>query len=457
MKIKFKYAALAVVALTMGLTSCSNNNEFSGEYKIVAGDPTAMELAITAPRALQGRAADDGNATDAEVEMNDVNVLIYAETSIDGFYILEQNVALKRNDFKVDREYPDTYMMDGSKITTTTGNKRIYILMNYPGVFPELNSPLSDLAKVVYTLTATNSLSSNGLAMASTEAKQAKLVVETTPGTTPAANVVTVSVKRMVAKVTVQEDITRDGAGKITTLGGVFTNLQFALGNINKKTYAIQNRVGTTPNIVVHDTNWENYVAGDFFTISSYLPNSTEYFAVDANTATALTAKAVYVPENTTKTYNVNGDNLTYVSVRAQYAPAYFCNASGASKGANTAVKSFWTVVKADGSIYFFDVEADATTFSTANAGSTKSTEYKSGLCYYRAYLNKTGAPDAHIPGSVAAKFDVLRNNYYKVTINSIKAPGKPVDEAEVTEDTSLIVNVEVETWSNVADGYDLL
>ena len=70
--------------LTLGVTSCSKDNE-SGDGTIKPGQPTAMELTIYAPRAPQTYAADDPNATDDEIEMKTVNVLIYAETSIRRF------------------------------------------------------------------------------------------------------------------------------------------------------------------------------------------------------------------------------------------------------------------------------------------------------------------------------------------------------------------------------------
>ena len=455
---KFKFATMAFAALTLGLTSCNNEDDLNGQAT-PKGQPTAMELTITTPSVPRTYASTDPNATNDEIELKTVNVLIYAETSTPGSYILEKNAALTVSDFDPVTGTPDTYVLkQASKISTTTGNKKIYVAMNYPsgGTLPSVNTPLTNLAGLTHALGSATELSSNGITMFSAEEESAALIAETTPGTTPAANKITVSVKRLVAKITVREQIARDGSGKIISQGGELTNLQFALGNANKSIYPLQNRVGTSPNIVVQDPNWSSFAAGDFFTISNYALASSEYYAVDDISETALTAQAVYAPENTTQAYDAAGGNLTYISVRAQYAPEFFCDATGTNKGAGAAGTSFWTVVKSDGSVYYFDVESDATTFQAANSGSVKSDEYVSGLCYFRAYINKNGIADGNIAGSKAAKFDVLRNNYYDMVINSIKAPGASKDEGAVTDPTSIMVDVEVEPWFAVSDNYDL-
>ena len=452
---------LTAAALVMGVTSCNNDDELGGgSQELVKGTPTAMGLTIRAPRAPQTY-ADDPNATNAEIELKTVNVLIYAETATPGAYILEQNAALTRADFNAVVNAPDTYVLDNaSKIATTTGNKKIFVAMNYPGTLPAVGAPLTNLSGLMHTLTSADQLSSaaNGLAMFSASEVDATLVPETTPGTTPAANIVTAGVKRLVAKVTVQEDLARNGGGDIESQGGILTNLQFALGHANKSIYPLQKRVGTAPNIVVQDPNWSSYVAGDFFTIGSYALASADYQAVDAAATAILSLKTVYAPENTAQNYNADGDNLTYVSVRAQYQPQFFVDDAGVSKGANTAAaQSFWTVTKTDGSILYFDVETEADDYITnVDPAGVKSAEYVDGLCYFRAYINKNGTADGNITGSVAAKFDVLRNNYYKAVIKSIKAPGAATDEGSVVESTTLMVDVEVEPWFLISDDYDL-
>ena len=78
MKVKFKYAIMAVAALTLGLTSCSNNDEVTGG-ETDNGTETYMKVSINFPstNAPQTRATtEDVNATDAEAAVKGVDVYI---------------------------------------------------------------------------------------------------------------------------------------------------------------------------------------------------------------------------------------------------------------------------------------------------------------------------------------------------------------------------------------------
>lgn len=456
---------LAVVAMTgFTFTSCNNDDDVTngGNAKIVAGDPTSMQFTVTMPRAPRTYASTDGNATDAEIELKTVNVLIYAKRT-DGVFALENNgnKSLTMVDFEPVSGTPDTYKLkDANKLATTTGDKKILVAMNYPGTLPTAeNTPLSDLDALAYTLSSATDLANTttGIAMFATEAKEATLVKEGDTDYDQNNTNIKVRVKRLVAKITVQEKLVRSG-GKIISEGGELTNLQFAIGNANKTIFAKQKLVGASPNIVVQDNNWSNYAAGDFFTLSGtdFDLASAKYQTIDAEGTTVTALRTAYTPENTAETFATNGENATYISVRAQYAPAFFADATGASKGPNTVAKTFWTVVKSNGSILYFDVEAEATTYQAANAGSVKNPPYTDGLCYFRAYINKNAVADASIPGNKANNYDVLRNNYYKTMINSIKAPGTPIDEGDIKSNTTIDIDVEVDPWQPVDDDYDL-
>jgi hypothetical protein len=454
---KFNFFTMLVAALlTLGVASCNKGEMDAGETE--PGQPTVMELTIYSPLALQTYAADDLYATDAEIEMKKVNVLIYAQSSIPDVYILEQNAELDRTDFENTLITPDTYVLkEGEKITTTTGSKKIYVVVNNPGTLPAVGSPLADLSDFTYTHSTDADYlykTAKGFAMSSVQEESVTLLPETSPGTTPNANKLTINVKRMVAKITVQEKIPRNADDEIELDGGIFTNLQFAVGHLNKSIYAFQKREGNAPGIVVKDPNWSSYTTGDFIGIGDYTLASPKYQSVDVSATATLSLKMAYAPENTAQTYNVDGDNLTYISVRAQYQPEFFSDENGVSKGENTdPAKSFWVVSKSDGSVLYFDLDTEAGTYRDANTGSTMSDEYVDGICYYRAYINKNGAGDT---GYKPARFDVLRNNYYKAVIVSIDALGKPTDEGKVTEETSLSMDILVESWVPVSDDYNL-
>lgn len=453
MKVNFKYAMMAVAALTMGLTSCGNNEEAYNGGEILKGERTSMQFVITVPKAPTTYAPVDANATQNEIELKKVDVLIYEETGT-GFR-LEQIANLSIADFDAVLGTDKYKLKEASKIKTTTGSKKIFVAMNYNGTYPAIADPYSTELKATLSKADDLSNATTGFAMFSATTTDAGLVTEDNVNY-PTANTKSIAVKRMVAKVSVQESEGLRTGGKILSQGGEFTNLQFTLGNINKTSYLLQNVVTN----VVRDFNWSTYAAGDFFKISDYSKGSTLYRAVDKYDATIAsgTIHPMYAPENTAEAYNENGDNLTYVSIRAQYLPEYFVDASGVKKnmtGITTPV-SFWTVIRSNGALYYFNVESEATAFAASYTGSVKSDKYTDGICYFRGYLNQDGAADVTIAGSKAAKFDVLRNVYYKTIIKSIKAPGYATDMGKVTEATSLVMDVEVQPWQTHTDEFEL-
>ena len=81
MKVKFKYAIMAVAALTLGLTSCSNDDEVTGGGTD-NGKETYMKVSINFPSANNPRtravATDDQNATDDEADVKTVDVYLYS-------------------------------------------------------------------------------------------------------------------------------------------------------------------------------------------------------------------------------------------------------------------------------------------------------------------------------------------------------------------------------------------
>lgn len=441
------FSVMAAFALVAGFSSCSNDETVPGggeKMEIVEGEPTTMQFTISMPGSVKTYADADANATDSEIAINKVNVLVYAQ-STSGTIGLESNDELPSTAFEVVAGTKSTYKLkDADKIKTTTGAKKVVVAVNYPGTLPTVKgTSLSELDGMLHTLTSATQLSDNGIAMFCQDPEDVTLTKD------ESTNEVAVAVKRMVAKVTVQEKLVRTGS-KIMSEGGELTNLQFALGQTNKTIFAKQKREGAAPSIIIKDNNWAlPVVAADYFTI-----NPVSYKAVDAESTDVLSLKAMYAPENTAESYPLDGSNATYISVRAQYAPAFFADATGANKGAGSA-KTFWVVSKNDGTILYFDAEKDATDYAAAKGIPTTniSAPYTDGFCYFRAYINKDGATETDCKPN---KYDVLRNFYFKAMIKSIKAPGSPVDNANITEDTKITISVDVNPWTTVDNEYDL-
>ncbi|MDR2816347.1 MAG: Mfa1 family fimbria major subunit [Proteiniphilum sp.] len=449
---KVYFLTVAAMALTLAFQGCSNNDDVVNGENISIGEPTSMQLMISAPKAPATYAPSDPNASEDEVTIKNVRVLIYEQTATS--FILEQVTDyLLSTDFEPIPEKDAYQLKVGSKISTTTGVKKIYVAMNYTGALPEEGSSIGKINEQIVTLATANALSNGtaGFAMFSTAATDATLVTEDNTDYAT-ANKKTVTVKRLVAKVSVQESETLSTNNKISIDGGVLSNLQFALNNINKTSYLLQKLVGSSPS-VVQDNNWESSIPDNFFKIA-YDPSSPDYRPVDAYAATI---NPVYAPENTAQIYDQDGNNLTYVSVRAQFVPDFFSDENGESKGSNigNAPKTFWTVTRTNGQLYYFDREKESEDFAKNYSDSQRSDKYVNGFCYWRGYLNVNGTPDPLISGSRAGKFDVLRNVYYKASILKIKTLGYPTDQGKVTEPTTLLIDVSIEPWQLHIDDWE--
>lgn len=461
------FSMLAVTTLMLSFASC-NSDEISGNAPVKPNEPTSMQLFISAPKAPATYAnPNDANATLDEIEMKTVDVLVYQVTATS--IVLEQISRLKIDDFDY-VEGSDKYRLKADKkIATTTGEKRIFVAMNCNETndflpdrekivsYPAIGTTISNVINLQASLAKADDLSNSatGFAMFSTKAEEVTLVTESSADYA-SENAVAVTVKRLVAKISVQEHADlRDENQDILSQGGWLTDLEFGIGNANKSAFLLQNVVEEASAKVVQDPNWASFQDGNFFGV-------TNYSAVDEADATIENGiHPKYAPENTAKLRDPEGKNLTYVSVRAKYVPAFFSDGDGNSLGNNnstTQPESFWVVMLYDGTIRYFKEVAVATEYFGKNSDKSPflSAKYEGGICYFRGYLNKEGQADTTIPGSKAAAYDVLRNIYYKATIKSIKAPGEPIDKDALVENTSITLEIDVQPWVVQTADWDL-
>lgn len=149
---KFLSVIMAAAFLT-GMASSSNEDEGTAGGSTTKGEPTTMQFVINAPKAPTTYAPTDNNATDAEVELKTVNVLIYEYTAT-GFQ-LEKNASLTMADFEAVAGTDKYELKESSKIATTTGQKKIYVAMNYNGGnLPSIvESSITDVKTLEATLT----------------------------------------------------------------------------------------------------------------------------------------------------------------------------------------------------------------------------------------------------------------------------------------------------------------
>lgn len=268
-------------------------------------------------------------------------------------------------------------------------------------------------------------------------------------------------VDRVVAKASVGK-----GSRFVVNGGGEMTDLKYGWRNLNKQFYLVQQVADGW----IKDYNWDTYSSSDFTVGTDALdmievgvsPSVFSYttenaFNYRANTsrvdaATYLTVQGVFKPDQVVQLVSVGTNPSTHNDFQTVANPS-------------AAGTDFYVVRTDDGiSNYFIDA-ATATAYATlcinkaegmpALTGEYNVGEhtYSGGLCYYHLFVNGNAvAPQA--------PYNVYRNQYYKVTINSIQAPGNPSDNFDqgkpIVSSAWLGVDIEVNPWVLVEEGQDL-
>ncbi|MCD7935920.1 MAG: Mfa1 family fimbria major subunit [Tannerellaceae bacterium] len=422
----------AIAALTVGLSGCSKDdvsNGGDGPDDVTAGAEATVVLNLSFPQTY----AVDGNATTQETAVKNVDIFVINPSN--GAIITHKN--LVTGDADLDDQTDNKWK---ATVKTTSGEKQILVGVNLP------NSIRSAVAQgglaganenTVHTLTyGLLNDATEGFAMFSTEVLEHELYSDDDiANDNTLNNNLSIQVERMVAKVAV----TAASVDASAVTDGTFTGTyEFTLGKVNKKTYAMQY---TDALGVIRDPN---YLSSDYNDPSGF-DNSDFFNPLDDPTGYAVTDGTVfkYAPENVAD-LALKGTN-TYVSVKAEFIPANFSDATGTeTPNSNSSPVSFWTVTRGD-DVKYFDDEDVADQYIT-NGGGSKSAEYENGVCYYNSYLSYNNG------------YNVLRNYYYKVTVTKILSLGSPdpdVDDDEEEEpidgDFAMIdVDIDIVPWTVV-------
>lgn len=440
MKKRINLIMFTCLTMTMGLLSCSDDNSDDARVLDDTGKKTFMTVSLTFPKeGTTTRVTSDPNATNNEAEIKTVDVFLYTSN---GAYL--SRTSLTASDFtqSTSGSTDDKYTYNSvSKIQTSTGDKNVFVGINLPADIATAleNKHMSDLSTVAQTMSRTDMTTlANGIPMFSTAGVSSTFVEDDTDP----ANNVTVTVQRMVAKITVEKSATMIQEGVPGTLGAI----TFAINNFNLKSFMVQGAASD-----YKDPNWANgsFLASDFSQAvdADYVP------ALDLsvnNSPTISDYTACYAAENTSEAKTKK--EITRATVRATFIPGVITISDGGSGYTTTtpaalginAPETFWTVTPSIGSAsaYFYD-EAVANAYAAANSNANV-VEYTNGYCYWDMFLNKPSSTN---------KWDVLRNDYYKCTITRIVAPGKaspnvyPPDSTP-DEDTEITVDINVLFWN---------
>lgn len=451
MKVKFKYAIMAVAALTLGLTSCSNNDEVTGG-ETDNGTETYMKVSINFPSTndLQTRAVPgDDNATDEEAAIKTVDVYIYTSN---GAYL--SRTKLSAADFQSGTATgtgTGTSYEATTKIKTTTGSKSILVGINLPdGIATGLeNKTLSEVLATPQALNRAQMTNlANGIPMFSTAVVNGNFVADETDP----ANTIIATVQRMVAKVTVEQSssMTQDG------VKGELGTLEFAINNFNERSYLVQK---TSPNF--EDPNWASgsYQSSDFSDASV----AADWKTVVTTVTDVKDLDAHYAAENTSEDKTMK--EITRVTVRATFMPDVITvsdNQGGyetkdrVTDLSITSPQTFYTVTASatSGTAYFY-TKTIAESYANDNGlSNTDVNEYENGFCYWNMYLNKE-------TGKKGYQWDVVRNEFFRCQITRIVAPGNATPDVKYPNqkpdaETNIFTNIEILKWNMITSDYEL-
>lgn len=281
-----------------------------------------------------------------------------------------------------------------------------------------------------------------------------------------ATNEVTVNIERAAAKVTVESkaDFTDDPHGGTIINNSMF----FALGNTVSKFYLLQQDDYSIPDVTYLDdlvTTWDKSIDVE-----------------NSSTADKENLPAIYCMENVHDDSYEKG-NTTYIKFKTTFVPGKILTfenndtQDGLKVTGDTDLTSesgvdFYVVLGAtnsslnssyikaddiDGKVTIGQADEDGKCTVTGIEGITHiSQKYDGGLCYFGPIwvnLNETGDESP-----------IYRNDWYHLTVNSIKLPGSPtepkIDDEDktdpLTEDVNVTVSLSVLKWNLVNHNVDL-
>ncbi|MDR1938597.1 MAG: Mfa1 family fimbria major subunit [Tannerellaceae bacterium] len=434
--IKFFVVAAAVAA---GFTSCSSE-------EVIPNTPTTLERAsltiVLNNRDAATKADGDGNAVAAETAIKSVSIFVFGakpEAEKDTFFTIASSSSWSGQDGQYEATVKDL----------PVGSKQIYVGLNLPSALHADIKANGISAAQTWAEADLGNLSSatDGFPMFSDGTKPVGITL------VKGNNEIEVSVKRLVAKVTVQneKDFEDNLNGERTANGmTIDANIQFALGQMNTKAYLFPRASNVDPNY-----DGTNYLADfvnehyDFKTNKDTWTESTSdvfknFKAVTTSgDATDITKHIpAYALENT-HALKRKGE-MTYVAIKAKFTPQFIHsytkpNLTATANTANNLPKLY--VFNDGGSFLYFTNKAEADSYaSDTNLGYET---YNDCYSFYTVYLNPSD-------------YNVLRNDYYAVAVEKIAKIGKPYPgatdpEEEMDAVAEIIVKITVQNWHKVS------
>lgn len=399
MKKSFKFAMLAFAALATTFTSCSNEDDVINPG--VDGEKGLLTVSFS-PVGL-GTKALDLTHTGAESKISNVSLIVFRSNGG-----LERIIPLKDTDLT--DQGAGAYKLTNPVEVIAEDDKAVYVGINLPASLEaDINTNAAGAMNMstVYTALIDSMSRPNNFTMFSDSVKKVNVVAGNT--VTTAAGI---TVSRLAAKVSVKFD------------KNVFTNPVHAVAGgkikLDSLVWAVEN---TNPNFRILRPNGTTAFSP---TISRLTPPAiTSYNQVLGDNPLGAKEHDTIpqyimenIPDTTGLTQTTLSNVVTYVRINALFTPdVVYTNGTATASVPGTEGTTFFTAPHPDGGVYYFDTEANATTWVTANNPGKPVIKYTGGKCSYGVFISKT-----------SGKFDVVRNHYYAVTIKAINGIGVSPD-----------------------------
>lgn len=449
---------LATVACAGLFTACSN--EMDNVIDNVDGaTPTTKDAFVQIGFALPAsgastRANDDETGTTAEREITSVALVIADATGK-----VTDFVELNGTDFSPESVggQPGTsnkyYYTSKSPIAVTKSETpaQIFVYLNPIASIKTLYAVGSNLTDDE-TFAGTENLTAGGVATANKffmTNERGEAVKQAITGTKAAPTAVKVNVERVVAKMlegTPSTAFTVTGnAGYSKALTIAFT--EFAYFNLNKTSFVLPHFEAA----YTKDTNFGEVTYTDPF----FSPNTSNDFTAYTVKGAIGSPNTTYCLENTETAENQWTNKTTGVIYKA------------VATWDAAAAKTFYIYLHK----VFVDWDELKTEYDKAGPDQLNATDdytfdalkvkgivrYTDGICYYRAAIKH----DAKTSGELQPmEFAVVRNNVYKLKVNSVSGLGEPfvptTPEPDRKDDANLNLEVNVLPWTVRDSNFDL-
>ena len=514
----------------LAMAACSNDEEMAtgGQDQLpVDGREAYMSVSVTMPKSTGTRAPGKDHGSAEEQKVNEVLLALF-----DASNVCLETKTLGTTDYILNVGGADKSGYAGKAFKVPSATDKVLAVVNPSGKFKAacvasaswsvINGAVEQALEEVIGAAKNNFMMINAgdnanpangaLVTANVKVVDGTLIADATAAIAAAeADRSLIHVDRVVAKVSLGIN-----PGGVTVPAGVTCTFgNWALNVTNKSMFPYAEIVmpagGSAGADYRIDPNYElagfnvsqfNYLKvaddgtlpADFSAMadSKYCLENT--MAADAQTqaqTTAAVVSAVYTPNSFTageSWFRLLGVTYqTLVDLQTVYNTAKDATTAGTANAAQTQLitlcDQFYARMKAAATTQGKTVGADFAAITLAEldaianggeyskpdatAGETVGVEYfKKGVCYYNILIRHDDA----ITGTMAlGKYGVVRNNWYTLTINSVKQPGTPwiPEKTDPTDpekpgennddaEAYLSVNITVNPWTTWSQGVDL-